>query len=245
MLPLGAREGDDSDFLPPHVQRRLDRAQWLSKTQADDRRKAFAAEPSSGKGSKKTPDGVKNFFQGLLQCEWCGMTMAESLQKWGQPLSCAHVVVESSSRNNALSFSKSSNGKTFKNELQVRNIRNFLYLCGTKSAKGSCHWAQEELHVRCLYDPLRKTWSLESRDDRWHAHSTLHAQQPVALKLQPYRRVMAWHAKLVLINHWSDDDATNAAIAAADFSEESSEAAEEGTTPTTDVKSRGVGTDSV
>ena len=183
---------------PRGVPPQLESCVWLDRVSSNTQLKSALDSSKRGKHEKISccDDSIKG-----SKCEWCGKTDAQAKDRYkGQGLSTAHCVVHS-----AHAFNRRSDGKYFKECVQLSSKRNFWRLCGTEAQEGSCHWAQEHKHAACVYNPFdKKGWCLLSFSDRWHGHH-LDRQPPQALipGHMPYRRVAAAHAKLAVTEAWS------------------------------------------
>jgi hypothetical protein len=168
---------------------RVERLENISSISVDERLSFFsvAMPPSSGKHSNASKAIDNNYGK---RCLFCGDTTN---------ISKAHIVAG----NHLVNYS--CFGKpTYKDDLDCKSPRNFLPLCGTLGAFGTCHDRFDKYLVTLLYNAINNTYYIYCFDPSWSRYSDLHRKVvTVPSNIQPYRRLLAWRTRKCLLKHGS------------------------------------------
>lgn len=146
----------------------------------------------------------------------------------------AHIVP-----GNSLISYKAFGRPRYRDDLNIKSIRNFLPLCGTEGLAESCHNEFDKYLLTILYDPFLKVFKALSLNALWSKHDACNGKT-LRLSHTPYRRLLAWRTRhcfqvnSFLLNGISDIDAL---ISAANFSEESHSIAGDDAAGTIDTSS--------
>ena len=81
------------------------------------------------------------------------------------------------------------NRPTYQEDLDVKSPRNFLRLCGTKGAEGTCHDGFGYYCLSLIYDPAEQTFIIFTVD----CASPLHLKRiMLSSNMPPYKRLLCW-----------------------------------------------------
>lgn len=81
------------------------------------------------------------------------------------------------------------NRPTYQEDLDVKSPRNFLRLCGTKGAEGTCHDGFDYFRLSLIYDPAEQNYIIFSVDFT----SLLHLKRiSLSSDMPPYKRLLCW-----------------------------------------------------
>lgn len=84
-------------------------------------------------------------------------------------------------------------------DLEVKSPRNFILLCGTKGEIGSCHDLFDNFRLGVNYDPFTLSYTLFAVDQT----SPLHQKKIVFSEPFPYKRLLAWRFRKMILTFGS------------------------------------------
>lgn len=154
---------------------------------ADDRLSFFSKVMySTGKHSVAS-NQIRNSAVYGGRCAFCGSN---------NNITIAHLVAG----NNYVDYSPFNVG--YSSPLDVKSSRNFLPLCGTLGAYGTCHDEFDKFRITLLYSPFDSKYQIFCLDLVNSPKSHLHLQFiNVDPSFPPYRRILAWRARKCLLEY--------------------------------------------
>jgi hypothetical protein len=107
-------------------------------------------------------------------------------------VTCAHIVADTPSK----SYEEFGKLGGYKDDLDVKSVRNFIPLCGTKGELGTCHNEFDTFGITLLYNPLTTNYVIGCLNQDFKPELELNLKD-IAIKgaVKPYRRLLAWRAK--------------------------------------------------
>lgn len=134
--------------------------------------------------TKDAKEKAKQSFiiDGILSCVVCGST---------ESVSVAHIV--SSALSDYTEFGVKNN---YIDEIDVFSVRNFMPLCGTEGADGTCHDAIDKHQIHISYDTFQKSYHLSCSPGaavRFQSMNNRKLKTPPGWN--PYRRLLAWRSR--------------------------------------------------
>ena len=179
----------------------------LDRLRGDSRLFYFGAAAPSSSGKHSLADNyIDTFYRG--RCVLCGAGGATR----------AHLV----SGSHETTYPEFGI-PTYSDNLDVKSVRNFIPLCGTKGMKGSCHDAFDTFRLTILFNPFGNNYycyCLHEQDFR--NYNALHMKTVVFHEdHKPYRRLLAWHARKCFNEHpyWVSREDIPRLLSAVDLSE--------------------------
>ena len=158
---------------------------------SDPRLAYFTGIVGSKNGSHKTATNYHKAKQ--YRCALCGSCDQSKL-------TMAHLISEVSkddAETACLNFN-CFGPPTYPDQLDTKSARNFMYLCGTKGQRGSCHDMFDNFRIGLLYDPLNQDFVLFCVDE-------IHPLNGNRIRFEgdflPYRRLLAWRMRRTLSLH--------------------------------------------
>lgn len=110
----------------------------------------------------------------------------------------------------------------YRDNLDIKSVRNFIPLCGTKGERTTCHDAFDTFRLTILFNPLANNYycfcldkSLPKYRDVHLKTLTFHAEH------RPYGRLLSWHARKCANEHpyWIKGEDVDVLLCAVDMSE--------------------------
>lgn len=135
-------------------------------------------KPSSGKHSLASKKLVEIYH--LKRCIVCGET---------ENVTMAHIVA-----GNKSTCYGSFSTPTYIDDLDVKSPRNFLLLCGSEGAEGTCHNEFDKYLLTLWYNTFSKKYRVMSLNKNWKRYADFHNIELI-LPHQPYRRLLAWRTR--------------------------------------------------
>jgi hypothetical protein len=104
----------------------------------------------------------------------------------------AHLISEIQESDDNISLNVYNRPK-YREDLDVKSPRNFLRLCGTKGAKGTCHDAFDFYRLSLIYDPAQQNHVIIAVD----VQSPLHEKRiSLSTEMPPYKRLLCWRFRM-------------------------------------------------
>jgi hypothetical protein len=186
------REKEAAEREKEAAERENEKLKAVLEVEKDERLSFFSTRmlPSSGKHSRASKR-LKSFYSvsGKKKCLFC-----EKIESENCMISSAHIVAGTDQKDYS-TFGKKNH---YSSELDFKSERNFIPLCGTLGATGTCHDYFDKYLMTLIYNPLKKEYSIYCLVKDSPLHNKV---VQVNEGHRPYTRLLSWRLKACIQQH--------------------------------------------